>query len=224
MSFDASRLQKKINATFEDLALLEQALTHRSIGKNNNERLEFLGDSILGFVVADEIYKRFPAVDEGVMSRLRAHLVNRDSLAAIAKKLKLSDELVLGQGEMKSGGKHRASILSDAVEAIIGAIYLDKGLDAASSWVLMVLKEQLELLTLDTATKDPKTQLQEYLQSRGVAVPTYTVVSTTGLDHNQQFKVECEVAGLSEAVHATASSRKKAEQKAASKILESLLK
>ncbi|MBV1913552.1 MAG: ribonuclease III, partial [Cycloclasticus sp.] len=110
LSFDANRLQKKIKATFKDHALLEQALTHRSIGQNNNERLEFLGDSILGFVVADEIYKRFPTVDEGIMSRLRAHLVNRDSLANVAKKLKLSDELVLGPGEMKSGGKHRASI------------------------------------------------------------------------------------------------------------------
>lgn len=223
MSFDANRLQKKIKATFKDHALLEQALTHRSIGQNNNERLEFLGDSILGFIVADEIYKRFPTVDEGIMSRLRAHLVNRDSLANIAKKLNLSDELVLGPGEMKSGGKHRASILSDAVEAIIGAIYKDKGLTEATSWVLAVFKEQLDFLSLETATKDPKTQLQEYLQGRGVAVPKYTVISTTGLDHDQQFKIECEVACLNEIVHATASSRKKAEQKAASKILESLL-
>lgn len=223
MSFDINRLQKKISAKFDDHALLEQALTHRSIGQNNNERLEFLGDSILGFIVADEIYTRFPDVDEGIMSRLRAHLVNRDSLAAIAKKLNLSDELVLGQGEMKSGGKHRASILSDAVEALIGAMYKDKGLSQAKSWVLSIFKQQLDALTLETATKDPKTQLQEYLQARGEAVPKYVVISTTGLDHNQQFKVECQVDGIDEPVYATANSRKKAEQKAASKILERLL-
>lgn len=224
MSFQLNRLQKKINASFINSALLEQALTHRSIGKSNNERLEFLGDSILGFVVADEIYMRFPDVDEGIMSRLRAHLVNKESLANIAKELDLSDELILGQGEMKSGGKHRSSILSDAVEAIIGAIYKDKGLDASRSWVLSVFNRQLESLSLETATKDPKTQLQEYLQSRGIAVPTYTVISTTGLDHNQLFKVECKVDGIKQSVSSTANSRKKAEQKSASKILKTLIK
>lgn len=223
LSFDANRLQKKINAKFNDHALLEQALTHRSIGQRNNERLEFLGDAILGFIVADEIYTRFPEVDEGVMSRLRAHLVNRDSLAEMAKKLKLSDELVLGQGEMKSGGKHRVSILSDAVEALIGAMYKDKGLGEATTWVLEIFKDQLDALTLGTAIKDPKTQLQEHLQARGIAVPVYRVVSTTGSDHDQQFKVECKVECVNEVVHGMASSRKKAEQKAASKILESLL-
>lgn len=222
MSFDVNRLQKKIKAHFEDHALLEQALTHRSIGVNNNERLEFLGDSILGFIMADEIYTRFPNVDEGVMSRLRAHLVNRDSLANIAKTLDISDELVLGQGEMKSGGKHRASILSDAVEAIIGAMYKDKGLRQTTSWVLSIFKQQLDELTIETATKDPKTQLQEFLQAKGVAVPKYTVVSTTGLDHDQQFKVECNVKGINPPTYATASSRKKAEQKAASQVLEKL--
>jgi ribonuclease-3 len=222
LSFDVNRLQKKINATFDDHALLEQALTHRSIGRNNNERLEFLGDSILGFIIADEIYMRFPLADEGVMSRLRAHLVNGESLADVAKKLSLSDELILGQGEMKSGGKHRSSILSDAVEALIGAMYKDKGLDVSREWVLRVFKNQLDSLTLDTASKDPKTQLQEYLQARGVTVPKYTVISTTGLDHNQQFKVECQVDGIADHVCSTASSRKKAEQKSAAKILEIL--
>ncbi|HIG78777.1 MAG TPA: ribonuclease III [Cycloclasticus sp.] len=224
MSFELKRLQKKINTTFNNHELLEQALTHRSIGKSNNERLEFLGDSILGFVVADEIYTRFPDVDEGIMSRLRAHLVNRESLAGIAKKLDLSEELILGQGEMKSGGKHRSSILSDAVEAIIGAIYKDKGLESSRAWVLRIFSAQFELLTLETATKDPKTQLQEYLQARGISVPNYTVVSTTGLDHNQQFKVECHVDGIEKSVSSTASSRKKAEQKSASKILKNLIK
>jgi ribonuclease-3 len=224
LTFELKKLQKKINASFDNHALLEQALTHRSIGSNNNERLEFLGDSILGFVVADEIYMRFPEADEGVMSRLRAHLVNRESLAIIAQKLDLSDELILGQGEMKSGGKHRSSILSDAVEALIGAIYKDKGLEASRAWVLSVFKNQLESLTLETATKDPKTQLQEYLQARGIAVPKYSVISTTGLDHNQQFKVECQVDGIDNHASSTASSRKKAEQKSASKILKRLIK
>ncbi|MBL4743394.1 MAG: ribonuclease III [Cycloclasticus sp.] len=222
MSFDAQRLQKKINATFSDHALLEQALTHCSIGPSNNERLEFLGDSILGFVIADEIYTRFPDVDEGIMSRLRAHLVNRDSLADIAKELKLSDELILGQGEMKSGGKHRSSILSDAVEALIGAIYKDQGLSKAKTWVLNVFDKQLSSLTLETATKDPKTQLQEHLQARGIEVPKYTIVSTKGSDHDQQFKVQCEIKGMDEVFYSTASSKKKAEQKAAAKVLEGL--
>ncbi|PHS71999.1 MAG: ribonuclease III [Cycloclasticus sp.] len=221
LNFDIKRLQKKINAKFVDTSLLEQAVTHRSIGQNNNERLEFLGDSILGFIVADEIFTHFPNIDEGIMSRLRAHLVNRDSLAVVAKKLDLSDELILGQGEMKSGGKHRSSILSDAVEAIIGAMYKDKGLVETRAWVLSVFDEQLKSLTLDTATKDPKTQLQEYLQSCGKPVPKYTVVSTKGLAHNQLFKVECYVEGV-EVISSTASSRKKAEQKTAEKVLKVL--
>jgi ribonuclease-3 len=221
LSIDINRLQKKINAKFNDHSLLEQALTHRSVGHNNNERLEFLGDAILGFVIADEIYTRFPQADEGVMSRLRAHVVNGASLADVAKRLNLSDELILGQGEMKSGGKHRASILSDAVEAIIGAIYKDKGLEDARSWVLAIFNNQLDTLTLDTATKDPKTQLQEYLQARGISVPKYTVISTTGLDHNQLFKIECSVEGI-QTMSSTANSRKKAEQKSAEKALKIL--
>jgi len=223
LSFDVNRLQKKIDAPFNNKALLEQALTHRSIGRNNNERLEFLGDAILGFVVADAIYMKFPSADEGVMSRLRARVVNGESLADVALDLELSDELILGQGEMKSGGKHRASILADAVEAIIGALYQDQGLTAASDWVLRVFKAKLDALSLDLATKDPKTQLQEYMQGRGVAVPSYTVVSTTGLDHDQLFTVECKVANLNQLFMAKANSRKKAEQKAASQILKVLL-
>jgi len=223
LGFDLERLQKKLGACFINSSLLEQALTHRSIGHNNNERLEFLGDAILGFIVADELYKKFPEADEGVMSRLRAHVVNRDSLADVAKELNLGDELILGQGEMKSGGKHRSSILSDSVEAIIGAIYQDKGLTETSAWILRIFKVQLDALTLETATKDAKTQLQEYLQAKGVTVPKYTVKSTTGLDHNQLFNVECHVDIVQDAISATASSRKKAEQKAAFKVLEILL-
>lgn len=223
MSFELNRLQKKINARFNDQALLEQALTHRSIGRSNNERLEFLGDAILGFIVADAIYMKFPTADEGIMSRLRAHVVNGETLASIAQQLNLSDELVLGQGEMKSGGKHRASILADAVEAIIGAMYKDQGLTSTTDWVLQVFASKLDALSIDLATKDPKTQLQEYLQARGVAVPKYSVISTTGLDHDQLFTIECQVTSMPNKVTAKASSRKKAEQKAAAQILKVLL-
>lgn len=218
MKFNAKQLQKKIQAEFSNLDLLEQALTHRSIGHKNNERLEYLGDAILGFVIADEIYSKFPTADEGVMSRLRAHLVNQTSLAEIATQLELSDELILGQGEMKSGGKHRASILSDVLEAIMGAMYKDSGIDPTREWILRVFKDKLKGLSLDTAIKDPKTQLQEYLQARNLKIPTYTVLSTTGADHNQLFTVECFVSQAGTPLSAKAGTRKKAEQKAADKV------
>ncbi|MDX2426465.1 MAG: ribonuclease III [Cycloclasticus sp.] len=219
MNFDVNRLQKKINANFKNQELLELALTHRSIGQNNNERLEFLGDSILGFIIADEIFMMFPTAEEGVMSRMRAHLVNGRVLAEISKDMGLSDELILGQGEKKSGGKNRASILSDALEAIIGAMYKDAGLGETKKWILSVFKDRLDALSLDAAEKDPKTRLQEYLQSRGRNVPEYTVTSTSGADHNQLFTVACQVDSLNEVIKASSSTRKKAEQKAASKAL-----
>tara|TARA_R110002095_G_scaffold30851_2_gene29876 strand:+ start:3387 stop:4061 length:675 start_codon:yes stop_codon:yes gene_type:complete len=219
LNFDVNRLQKKINANFKNQKLLELALTHRSIGQNNNERLEFLGDSILGFIIADEIYMMFPTAEEGVMSRMRAHLVNGRVLAEISKDMGLSDELILGQGEKKSGGKNRASILSDALEAIIGAMYKDAGLGETKKWILSVFKDRLDALSLDAAEKDPKTRLQEYLQSRGRNVPEYTVTSTSGADHNQLFTVACQVDSLNEVIKASSSTRKKAEQKAASKAL-----
>tara|TARA_R110002074_G_scaffold170006_1_gene332198 strand:+ start:34150 stop:34824 length:675 start_codon:yes stop_codon:yes gene_type:complete len=219
LNFDVNRLQKKINANFKNQELLELALTHRSIGQNNNERLEFLGDSILGFIIADEIYMMFPTAEEGVMSRMRAHLVNGRVLAEISKDMGLSDELILGQGEKKSGGKNRASILSDALEAIIGAMYKDAGLGETKKWILSVFKDRLDALSLDAAEKDPKTRLQEYLQSRGRNVPEYTVTSTSGADHNQLFTVACQVDSLNEVIKASSSTRKKAEQKAASKAL-----
>lgn len=219
MNFDVNRLQKKIDANFKNQELLELALTHRSIGQNNNERLEFLGDSILGFIIADEIFMMFPTAEEGVMSRMRAHLVNGRVLAEISKDMGLSDELILGQGEKKSGGKNRASILSDALEAIIGAMYKDAGLGETKKWILSVFKDRLDALSLDAAEKDPKTRLQEYLQSRGRNVPEYTVTSTSGADHNQLFTVACQVDSLNEVIKASSSTRKKAEQKAASKAI-----
>jgi len=211
LNFDVNRLQKKINTNFKNQELLELALTHRSIGQNNNERLEFLGDSILGFIIADEIYMRFPTAEEGVMSRMRAHLVNGRVLAEISKDMGLSDELILGQGEKKSGGKNRASILSDALEAIIGAMYKDAGLGETKKWILSVFKDRLDALSLDAAEKDPKTRLQEYLQSRGRNVPEYTVTSTSGADHNQLFTVACQVDSLNEVIRDSSSTRKKDE-------------
>ena len=224
MNFDVNRLQKKIKANFKNHELLELALTHRSIGQNNNERLEFLGDSILGFIIADEIFIKFPQANEGVMSRMRAQLVNGCVLAEIGKDMGLSDELILGQGEKKSGGKNRASILSDAFEAIIGAMFKDAGLGETKKWVLSVFKDRLDALSLDAVQKDPKTRLQEHLQSRGINVPEYTVTSTSGADHNQLFKVTCHVDTLDETIKASASSIKKAKQKAASKVITLLLK
>ena len=222
MSFNLERLQKKLGVKFNKPNLLEQALTHRSIGNSNNERLEFLGDSILGFVVADKIYQKFPEADEGIMSRLRANIGNGDSLADVAASLRLGEELLLGPGELKSGGRNRSSILSDAVEAIIGAIYKDDSLQAAQAWIEMHFANKLNALSTQAAIKDPKTRLQEYLQSRGEQVPDYKLMSTTGLDHNQLFTVECCVAIINQTFTASASSRKKAEQKSAHKVLEKL--
>jgi len=222
LSFNLERLQKKLGVKFNKPNLLEQALTHRSIGNSNNERLEFLGDSILGFVVADKIYQKFPEADEGIMSRLRANIVNGDSLADVAASLRLGEELLLGPGELKSGGRNRSSILSDAVEAIIGAIYKDDSLQAAQAWIEMHFANKLNALSTQAAIKDPKTRLQEYLQSRGEQVPDYKLMSTTGLDHNQLFTVECCVAIINQTFTASASSRKKAEQKSAHKVLEKL--
>lgn len=223
MSFNIDTLQKKIDIQFENIDLLEQALTHRSIGHQNNERLEFLGDAVLGFVIAGEIYSQYPTADEGVLSRMRASLVNQDALATIAKSLGLSDELILGAGERKSGGKNRASILSDALEAIVGAIYIDQGVERAQHWVLQVFKEPITNVSIQKAKlKDPKSRLQEYLQGKNEDVPIYTVLSTTGHDHNQLFTVQCQINMLNEAFVAKASTRKKAEQKAALKALEQL--
>ncbi|PCI20505.1 MAG: ribonuclease III [Piscirickettsiaceae bacterium] len=222
MSLSLDRLQKKLGLKFRRIDVLEQALTHRSIGHKNNERLEFLGDSILGFIVADRLYEQFPGADEGVLSRLRASLVNGDTLAELASKLELGEELVLGQGEKKSGGRHRKSILSDALEAIIGALYLDQGFVKTQQWLLSLLKERLDVLTVETAEKDPKTRLQEHLQACGHNVPEYTVLTITGSDHDQLFEVQCKVTGINELLFARASSRKKAEQKTAHKALKIL--
>jgi len=207
---------------FNDPELLNLALTHRSFAKSNNERLEFLGDSLLNFFIADALYEKFPSTKEGHLSRLRASLVKGVTLAEIALELELGDCLRLGSGEMKSGGHRRESILADAVEAIIGAIYLDAGIAVARERVLVWFADRLANLDLEQSTKDAKTRLQEFLQGRGKALPVYQVVETRGGDHNPQFDIECHIEGMKEAVKATESSRKKAEQLAARRALKRL--
>lgn len=217
---DVSRLVRSLGHTFKTESLLRDALTHRSVGANNNERLEFLGDSILSFVVTAELYHRFPECDEGELSRYRARLVKGETLAAAARLYHLGDYMRLGPGEMKSGGFDRDSILANAVEAIIGAIYLDSGLEDARRFVLQTLKDHFDVIGLSGSTKDPKTQLQEMMQGRHLPLPEYSVVTVAGEAHSQTFTVTCRVHGFDEPTIGTGSSRRKAEQDAARKALD----
>ena len=200
------------------------ALTHRSASSNNNERLEFLGDSILGFVIAQKLYELFPDACEGVLSRLRASLVNQSSLAALARKHKLGDYLLLGSGELKSGGFRRDSILSDAMEAIMGALFKDQGIAASQQWIEYLFAEQLDGLSLENWQKDPKTQLQELMQSKKLELPSYTLMTMSGSAHEQTFKVKCTIPIVDEPCIGTGISRKRAEQAAAELMLHLLNK
>jgi ribonuclease-3 len=215
------KLTRHLDYSFSDESLLETALTHRSVTQNNNERLEFLGDAVLGMVIAEELFKRFPGASEGELSRLRASMVRGDTLAEIARSFELGDVVRLGPGELKSGGFRRKSILADAFEAILGAIYLDGGFDNCRNIILKQFSSRLDATSPETARKDPKTRLQEYLQASQQPLPAYEVVDITGEAHAQTFTVECKVEGM-EAVRAQGSSRRKAEQAAAEMILESL--
>jgi ribonuclease-3 len=194
---------------------LRRALTHRSFASAHNERLEFLGDSVVNCAVALELYRKFPRLAEGELSRLRASLVNQQSLAALAQRLELGSELQLGEGELRSGGARRPSILADAVEAIVGAVLLDGGFDAAREVVTAMLGPALESIDPATSGKDPKTVLQEYLQARKIALPQYAVVATSGEAHEQRFQVECLIRELGVRSHGEGSSRRSAEQEAA---------
>lgn len=215
------RLQVNIDYHFNDTELLSAALTHRSVGKGNYERLEFLGDAILGMVIADALYKKFPDATEGELSRMRARLVRGESLTRLAQRISLGDYLSLGQGELKSGGFRRASILADAFEALLGAIYLDSDINRCRLFILQQFDELLENVSPDEAVKDPKTRLQENLQSRQMPLPEYEVIATEGEAHEQTFTVECRVNTI-DPVQASGSSRRKAEQAAARLALESL--
>ncbi|MDJ0739000.1 MAG: ribonuclease III [Gammaproteobacteria bacterium] len=212
------RLQQRIDYQFNNVELLERALTHRSLGARNNERLEFLGDAILGFAVADGLYHAAGDADEGQLSRMRAHLVKRETLAAIARDLQLGEVLKLGPGELRSGGQTRDSILADAVEAIIAAVYLDGGIDAARRLVRRLLGDRLAEPTTQTQLKDAKTRLQEYLQSMGRPLPTYQVIDIRGDAHDQTFRVVCSV-GIVDDAEGEGGSRRKAEQAAARAML-----
>jgi len=215
-------LTKQLGYNFHDAQLLARALTHRSRSSQNYERLEFLGDSILSFVIADALYDRFPHLSEGELTRLRATLVRRETLAGLARSLDLGNVLDLGGGELKSGGFDRDSILADALEAIFGAVYKDGGQQAARDVVLRLFQPILERIDPGAILKDPKTRLQEFLQKRGQPTPDYEVVAVSGDPHQQYFVVECRVAGLVEAVRGEGSSRRYAEQAAAARVCELL--
>jgi len=214
------RLCRGLGYRFKDEALADMALTHRSAGGTNNERLEFLGDAVLGFVIADELYHRQGRASEGQLSRLRSGLVRRDALAEIARGLDLGSYLILGQGELCSGGQSRDSILADALEALFAAIYLDGGYEATRGVILTLFRQRLEALSPEGQLKDPKTRLQEYLQSRRLELPSYEIIEVVGEAHDQTFRVCCQVAGLDIERRASGSSRRRAEQAAAEKILE----
>ena len=217
-----ANLERSIAYQFRDRELLVQALTHRSYGATNNERLEFIGDGLVNAVVAQLLYSAHPDLDEGSLSRMRSKLVSRDGLSVIAKRFDLGPLLQLGAGERKSGGRHRDSILADAVEAIAGAILMDTDFGRASEIVSVWFHD--DVASLDTrSTRDAKTLLQEWLQGKGYSLPTYSVVSVSGEDHNQQFEVSCHTEVGDLVSYGRASSRKKAEQAAAADLLERLI-
>jgi ribonuclease-3 len=209
---------------FIDLSLLQQALTHRSVGKLHNERLEYLGDAVLGMCIAEVLYLKFPKQPEGKLTRMRSNLVKGHTLSAIARELSLGTFILLGSGEMKSGGHRRDSILADAVEALLGAIYIESGLDAVKVVIERLFASRIAKLDPNIQIKDNKTQLQEYLQSRQIELPNYEVLAISGKDHAQTFQVRCTVDSLNLAETATGKSRRIAEQEAAKTILEKIHK
>ena len=216
------KLQKNISYQFSDIELLTKALTHRSVSKHNNERLEFLGDSVLGSIISEELYFRHSNIDEGQLSRLRSHLVRGNTLANLAKKLNISENLKLGQGELKSGGFRRESILADTFEAILGAIFLDSDYLTVKKVVLNLFSDLLNEVKSEESLKDFKTQLQEMLQKKGYDLPKYELLQTKGKDHNAVFYVSCHVEALKIKVEKNAKSIKRAEQACAKSILEEI--
>lgn len=208
-----------LQQTFTDVSLLQQALTHRSAGTRNNERLEYLGDAILSFVIAEALFNRFPQVNEGKLSRLRASLVKGVTLAEIGRELRLGEVLILGPGELKSGGYRRESILADTVEAILGALYQDSGLDAVKALILRLYEERLSSIDVNEVVKDAKTRLQELLQSRKQPLPLYSVKEIQRADNEPLFEASCQVAILKKLIIAQGSSHRKAETMAAERAL-----
>jgi len=215
-------LQSRLGYQFSDRSLLQQALTHSSHGNNHNERLEFLGDSLLGAGISILLYQAYPHEDEGALSRLRTRLVRGETLAEIARELSLSDGLRLGLGERKSGGRLRASILANSFEALLAAIYLDGGIDAVLLVIERLYVERIAALPSADSLKDAKTRLQELLQGQGLGLPQYQLVEQSGPDHERSFIVSCQLPDSSKDWRAQASSRRKAEQKAAAAALQAL--
>lgn len=213
------RLEAALGHGFGRPELLRQALTHRSFGSSHNERLEFLGDSLLNCVVAAALYQRFAALKEGELSRLRASLVRQETLAEIARGLGLGELLQLGEGELKSGGSRRPSILADALEALFGAIYVDAGFDAVRRVIERLYEPAMTRIDPNDSGKDPKTALQEILQGRHLPLPRYTLLATSGEAHAQQFEIECVVADLGIRSTGTGASRRVAEQQAAQRAI-----
>lgn len=221
---DPDALAQSLGLSFDNADLLAQALRHRSSGKLNNERLEFLGDSILNLAISDYLYRHKPEATEGALSRLRASVVREETLAQVARRIGLGDYLVMGSGELKSGGHRRDSILADALEAIIGALYLDQGFAPAHDWVQSLFDDELTSLPDAQQLKDAKTQLQEYLQRDRQPLPEYEVLEQTGQAHKQTFEVACRVNFRDDpfATRASGSSRRRAEQTAARRMLKTL--
>ena len=216
---DAVRLQHPLGHEFRDIALLECALTHRSCGPNNNERLEFLGDAVLGFIVGDELFRRCPRAAESRLTVMRAALVRREALAVIGRQLGLSEYLRVGHGERKGGVVQRDSVLADAVEALLGAVFIDAGYAAAQAFVLRHFAVAIERVIAEGALKDAKTQLQEYLQAYARPLPVYSTVAREGSEGNFQYHVECRVAGVDDIGTGVDSDVRAAEQKAAAALL-----
>lgn len=215
-------LQERIGYSFRQIDLLETAMTHRSFSSHHNERLEFLGDSLLNCVTAINLYERYAGLNEGDLSRLRSSLVRQQALYEIAQKLDISGFLRLGEGELKAGGFKRPSILADAMEALFGAIFLDAGFEAVRRVITQLFADMMKGLDPETFGKDAKTQLQEFLQGHKMALPEYRVVATHGAAHNQEFDVECTIVKFGIHVFGTGSSRRAAEQEAARKALVSV--
>jgi ribonuclease-3 len=211
----AHGLERLLDYRFRQPSLLQQALTHRSHSSRNNERLEFLGDGVLNFIIAHQLYQRFPKLSEGDLSRMRAQLVKEPTLGEVAVDLNLGEHLRLGEGELKSGGWRRPSVLADALEAIIGAAYLDGGFETAEAIVVRLFSPLLEKLDPKAIGKDPKSRLQEYLQGRRMELPEYKLLATEGEAHCQTFQVECHIAGMNITTAGQGTSRRAAEQQAA---------
>lgn len=222
MNEPLNRLEKQLGHIFSHKDFLNSALTHRSLGQNNNERLEYLGDALLGFIIAEALYRLHPEASEGELTRLRATLVKGETLARLARDLDLGKYLKLGSGELKSGGWRRNSILANTLEAVIGAIYLDAGLDICRARVMELFDGLLKISSPATLVKDPKTRLQEFLQAQQKTLPVYSVIREQGEAHNKVFTVECVISEMTIAVQASGRSKRSAEQAAAERALDAL--